>query len=285
MYYDDWKYEPTGYELTKAEEQYEKMLKDYSKTYEELIPTSLEHAKKIESRMKDNWFSQFVDIFCKEDKEPEDERIARLCGNYLRHVIIEYDQTIKYLYKNYWVPEGYIDLLWEVAMEVIIEKYPQIQPAYERGLRIKAEYPYYKDKKLREIEEQYEKEEEIRREKELKREREKRKLETEYAGQVILKPDIKKLTVYHHGYYYNGTVIKVNRKTIKMNYKLKNGKEFTRNISKLVLYQSNHEKFTGSDEIDKFLKKRFGEEPSQKQGFEANKGERMNTVRIYSNDK
>ena len=27
MYYDDWKYEPTGYELTKAEEQYEKILK------------------------------------------------------------------------------------------------------------------------------------------------------------------------------------------------------------------------------------------------------------------
>ena len=59
MYYDDWKYEPTGYDLTKAEEQYEKILKDYPKTYEELIPISLEHAKKIESRMKDNWFSHY----------------------------------------------------------------------------------------------------------------------------------------------------------------------------------------------------------------------------------
>ena len=27
--------------------------------------------------------------------------------------------------------------------------------------------------------------------------------------------------------------------------------------------------YTGSDEIDKFLKKRFGKEPSQKQGFES----------------
>ena len=71
MYYDDWKYEPTGYELTKAEEQYEKSLKDYPQTYEELIPISLEHAKRIEPIMEGNWFSEFVTIFCKEDNEPE----------------------------------------------------------------------------------------------------------------------------------------------------------------------------------------------------------------------
>ena len=262
MYYErEWKPEASKHEIQKAKREYEKVLKDFPLTYEELTPIALEYAKRIEPIMEGNWFSEFVTIFCKEDNEPEDERIARLCGNYLRHVVIDYDETIDDLYENFWVPVGLITDLWKAAMNVIVAKYPQIQPAYTRGLRIKEAYPDYKyDRRAEEFR--------IRREKEQKEEREKRQLESQYSGQVTLKPNITKLTVYHNGHYYEGDVIKVNRKTIKVHYKLKTGREFTRNVSKLVLYQSNHEKFTGSDEIDTYLTKRFGEEPSQKRGFE-----------------
>lgn len=103
MYYErEWKPEASKNEIRKAKKEYEQILKDFPLTYEELTPVALEYAKRIEPIMEGNWFSEFVTIFCKEDNEPEDERIARLCGNYLRHVVLDYDETIDDLYENFW---------------------------------------------------------------------------------------------------------------------------------------------------------------------------------------
>ena len=72
MYYErEWKPEASKHEIRKAKKEYEKILKDYPLTYEELTPIALEYAKRIEPIMEGNWFSEFVTIFCKEDNEPE----------------------------------------------------------------------------------------------------------------------------------------------------------------------------------------------------------------------
>lgn len=227
------------------------------RTLEELLPIALEHAEE-RSKQEPTPYEEYINYFIKMCPETEDERHARLLANYIRHRITSYDKYIDELLSKFYVDNFFFDHWWHKVMSAIVNRYPELQVALDRGYMAKQGYADYKILKKQEKERQW-REDVLRRQKEeYAKYRAKIRTESELADSIVLKEGVSKLLVYDRGWLYRGRILKVNKKTIKMKWTLKTVKNTkVENVKKVWLYKDNREAFEDNPKVNDYLAKNY----------------------------
>lgn len=225
-----------------------------TRSFEELLVKAQEEAQE---RLKGlpSPYELYMSDYNKMFPESDQDKSGRLVGNYLRHKVTPYEIIMYEIMDQFWVPEAFFNYIWKVVMLEIVRKFPQIRGAYERGLKAKEEYP---DVKYDYVCQAQELEAEAQREeykKYLEKERERKQKESRLSQSLILKPNTTTLLVYQSGKLYTGEIIKVNKKTIKLRYSLKNGSEKEKLVDKLFLYINNKDSFEPDQRIESYINK------------------------------
>lgn len=128
-------------ELEKARKSFRKLLNQNFMKHTMLKRLALEHAKYISTDPKMNGpYSLYLRVAFKKYPENKENRIARLIVNYLRHMIIDYDERCFYASSNKDYSLPYFDELYKIALKEIIRCYPKYKYAYEFGLKTKKDW-------------------------------------------------------------------------------------------------------------------------------------------------
>lgn len=127
--------------LEEARKSFRKLLNQNVMKHTKLKSLALQHAKYISTDPKMNGpYSLYLRVAFKQYPENKEDRIARLIVNYLRHIVIDYDERCFYASskKDYSLP--YFDELYKVALKEIIRCYPKYKYAYKFGLKTKKDW-------------------------------------------------------------------------------------------------------------------------------------------------
>ena len=106
-----------------------------------LTRLALEHAKNLSTDpIMNGPYALYLRVSLKKYPEAKEDRISRLIVNYLRHMVIDYDERCFYasIKKDYSLP--YFDELYKIALEEIIRCYPKYKYAYNFCLETKKDW-------------------------------------------------------------------------------------------------------------------------------------------------
>ena len=106
-----------------------------------LTRLALEHAKNLSTDpIMNGPYALYLRISLKKYPEAKEDRISRLIVNYLRHMVIDYDERCFYasIKKDYSLP--CFDELYKIALEEIIRCYPKYKYAYNFCLETKKDW-------------------------------------------------------------------------------------------------------------------------------------------------
>lgn len=85
-------------------------------------------------------FVSFLAEWNAENAESDQQRLNRLAANYLRHQVTSYDHVRDDALSKWWMPQEFFNEVWLWAMTLIVERYPQLQSALDRGLQARLDY-------------------------------------------------------------------------------------------------------------------------------------------------
>lgn len=128
-------------ELEKARRSFRKILNQNVMKHAKLKDLALRHAKNVSTDpIMNGPYALYLRVSLKEYPEAKEDRISRLIVNYLRHMVIDYDERCFYasIKKNYSLP--YFDELYKIALKEIVRCYPKYKYAYDFGLKTKRDW-------------------------------------------------------------------------------------------------------------------------------------------------
>lgn len=118
-------------ELEKARISFRKILNQNVMKHTKLKELALQHAENLSTDpIMNGPYALYLRVSLKKYPEAKEDRISRLIVNYLRHMVIDYDERCFYasIKKDYSLP--YFDELYKIALEEIIRCYPKYKYAY-----------------------------------------------------------------------------------------------------------------------------------------------------------
>ena len=128
-------------ELEEARKSFRKLLNQNVMKHAMLKRLALEHAKNLSTDpIMNGPYALYLRVSLKKYPEAKEDRISRLIVNYLRHMVIDYDERCFYasIKKDYSLP--YFDELYKIALEEIIRCYPKYKYAYNFCLETKKDW-------------------------------------------------------------------------------------------------------------------------------------------------
>ena len=128
-------------ELEEARKSFRKLLNQNVMKHTMLKRLALEHAKNLSTDpIMNGPYALYLRVSLKKYPEAKEDRISRLIVNYLRHMVIDYDERCFYasIKKDYSLP--YFDELYKIALEDIIRCYPKYKYAYNFCLETKKDW-------------------------------------------------------------------------------------------------------------------------------------------------
>lgn len=128
-------------ELKKARISFRKILNQNVMKHTKLKELALQHAKNLSTDpIMNGPYALYLRVSLKKYPEAKEDRISRLIVNYLRHMVIDYDERCFYasIKKDYSLP--YFDELYKIALEEIIRCYPKYKYAYNFCLETKKDW-------------------------------------------------------------------------------------------------------------------------------------------------
>ena len=128
-------------ELEEARKSFRKLLNQNVMKHTMLKRLALEHAKNLSTDpIMNGPYALYLRVSLKKYPEAKEDRISRLIVNYLRHMVIDYDERCFYasIKKDYSLP--YFDELYKIALEEIIRCYPKYKYAYNFCLETKKDW-------------------------------------------------------------------------------------------------------------------------------------------------
>lgn len=128
-------------ELEEARKSFRKLLNQNVMKHAMLKRLALEHAKNLSTDpIMNGPYALYLRVSLKKYPEDKEDRISRLIVNYLRHMVIDYDERCFYasIKKKYSLP--YFDELYKIALKEIVRCYPKYKYAYEFGLKTKKDW-------------------------------------------------------------------------------------------------------------------------------------------------
>lgn len=128
-------------ELEEARKSFRKLLNQNVMKHTMLKRLALEHAKNLSTDpIMNGPYALYLRVSLKKYPEAKEDRISRLIVNYLRHMVIDYDEKCFYasIKKDYSLP--YFDELYKIALEEIIRCYPKYKYAYNFCLETKKDW-------------------------------------------------------------------------------------------------------------------------------------------------
>lgn len=128
-------------ELEEARKSFRKLLNQNVMKHTMLTRLALEHAKNLSTDpIMNGPYALYLRVSLKKYPEAKEDRISRLIVNYLRHMVIDYDERCFYasIKKDYSLP--YFDELYKIALEEIIRCYPKYKYAYNFCLETKKDW-------------------------------------------------------------------------------------------------------------------------------------------------
>ena len=128
-------------ELKEARKSFRKLLNQNVMKHTMLKRLALEHAKNLSTDpIMNGPYALYLRVSLKEYPEAKEDRISRLIVNYLRHMVIDYDERCFYAStkKDYSLP--YFDELYKIALKEIIRCYPKNKYAYNFCLDTKKDW-------------------------------------------------------------------------------------------------------------------------------------------------
>ncbi len=128
-------------ELEDARKSFRKLLNQNVMKHTMLKRLALEHAKNLSTDpIMNGPYALYLRVSLKKYPEAKEDRISRLIVNYLRHMVIDYDERCFYasIKKDYSLP--YFDELYKIALEEIIRCYPKYKYAYNFCLETKKDW-------------------------------------------------------------------------------------------------------------------------------------------------
>ena len=128
-------------ELEEARKSFRKLLNQNVMKHAILKRLALEHAKNLSTDpIMNGPYALYLRVSLKKYPEAKEDRISRLIVNYLRHMVIDYDERCFYasIKKDYSLP--YFDELYKIALEEIIRCYPKYKYAYNFCLETKKDW-------------------------------------------------------------------------------------------------------------------------------------------------
>lgn len=128
-------------ELEEARKSFKKLLNQNVMKHTMLKRLALEHAKNLSTDpIMNGPYALYLRVSLKKYPEAKEDRISRLIVNYLRHMVIDYDERCFYasIKKDYSLP--YFDELYKIALEEIIRCYPKYKYAYNFCLETKKDW-------------------------------------------------------------------------------------------------------------------------------------------------
>lgn len=128
-------------ELKKARISFRKILNQNVMKHTKLKELALQHAKNLSTDpIMNGPYALYLRVSLKKYPEAKEDRISRLIVNYLRHMVIDYDERCFYasIKKDYSLP--YFDELYKIALEEIIRCYPKYKYAYNFCLETKRDW-------------------------------------------------------------------------------------------------------------------------------------------------
>lgn len=128
-------------ELKKARISFRKILNQNVMKHTKLKELALQHAKNLSTDpIMNGPYALYLRVSLKKYPEAKEDRVSRLIVNYLRHMVIDYDERCFYasIKKDYSLP--YFDELYKIALEEIIRCYPKYKYAYNFSLETKRDW-------------------------------------------------------------------------------------------------------------------------------------------------
>lgn len=136
------------YTLMDAETSFHKDIQRFIGGYskEEILEEAVEVYDERTATVPWGRFDSFVAAYNEVHPESEEEFRGRILGNHVRHKALAYDDFVEIGDENGWVDQetGCYRALWDVAQRQIIEEFPEVAVAQERGEEIKKYYGPYR---------------------------------------------------------------------------------------------------------------------------------------------
>lgn len=229
---DNWRPELYGEERRRIRRQIRQRFRDRLDTQpteitDEMIAEAEAGAARIAAEGKPPGpFVAFLKEWLVENPETDTERQNRIVANHLRHEVCHSVDEATAVRDEWFVPNDWFDRIWDLAMEEIVARYPELESAMKRGQAAKKAYNRHRSEVRRRAEEDWLRqvtEDEAARKAAQKEYRTARSAACRAVSGMFSVGDA--VEVKYRGRMYSGEVTKVNAVTIHVEYALKNGKE------------------------------------------------------------
>ena len=125
--------------LSKIKEKFVNKLEDFNEPWDKIITKANENDELNRFR-KIGSYPAYLDLYYSKHVETTEEKEHRIICNYLRHVVLPYDETFSVYRDDLLVSKNLVLKVWVEAMEAIVNKYPCLVESYNKSFQLKKEW-------------------------------------------------------------------------------------------------------------------------------------------------